>query len=372
MKVAIVYDWIVKWGGAERILLALYSLYPEAEFFTSVYDEKQTPWASGLKIHESKLQRIPFAVKHHEWFPALTPISFESYNFDAFDLVVSVTSADAKGIITKPETLHICYCLTPTRYLWHQSHLYKQKYIKGVIAKPLIHYLQRWDKIAAHRPDYLLSISETVKKRIQTFYERESTVIYPPAFERYQMQLSSIASDKKIQREAYFLAVSRLVPYKRMDITIKACSELGIPLIVIGKGTEKHKLEHIAGPSVTFIDQVKEQELFQYYRQAEALICVQEEDFGLTMAECLHQGTPVIAFNKGGATEIIKNRKTGILINSQSIFELKKALKTYLKSSFSRQECINSVEKFNLVQFEQTFGSFVEKKYNYHKQKFEI
>jgi len=184
MKVALVYDRLNKWGGAERVLLTLHKMFPEAPLYTSVYDKKKTPWAlrfnSGqAKIKTSFLQRFPFAT-HHELFAILMPIAFESFTFDEFDLVISVTSEAAKGIITKPHTKHICYCLTPTRYLWSGYEDYFKNDLLRFFSRPAVVYLRFWDKIAAQRPDKFIAISKEVQGRIKKYYGRESEVVYPP------------------------------------------------------------------------------------------------------------------------------------------------------------------------------------------------
>jgi len=181
MKVAIVYDRVNKWGGAERVLLVLHKMFPDAPLYTSVYDEKSAPWAGVFpKIITSFLQYLPFAKNNHELLPFLMPLAFESFDFSGFDLVISVTSEAAKGIITKPETLHVCYCLTPTRYLWSHHDQYFKNTIFKILSKPFIVYLKKWDKIAAQRPDRMIAISTEVKNRIKKYYQREVKIVFPP------------------------------------------------------------------------------------------------------------------------------------------------------------------------------------------------
>src|ERR1035437_3756793 len=179
MKVALVYDRVNKWGGAERVLLALHKIFPEAPLFTSVYNAESAAWAKVFDVRTSFLQNFPKAKTAHELYAVLMPLAFESFNFDNFDLVISVTSEAAKGIITKPSTLHICYCLTPTRYLWSGYNDYFKSSIFKLISKPLVSYLRFWDKIAAKRPDEYIAISIEVKNRIKKYYKRDSEVVYP-------------------------------------------------------------------------------------------------------------------------------------------------------------------------------------------------
>src|SRR3990167_10742564 len=180
MKVAVVYDRVNKWGGAERVLLALHEMFPDAPLYTSVYDERNAPWAKVFpRVYTSFLQKFPFAKSNHEFLALLMPLAFELFNFDEYDLVISVTSEAAKGIITKPETLHICYMLTPTRYLWSHYDLYFKNPILRFISKPAVNYLRNWDKIAAQRPDKIIAISTEVQRRIKKYYGRESDIVFP-------------------------------------------------------------------------------------------------------------------------------------------------------------------------------------------------
>jgi len=188
MKVALVYDRVNRWGGAERVLLSLKEIFPESPLFTSIYNPASAPWAKNFKVIPSFLQKIPLVRNHHELIPYLMPLSFESLDFDSYDVVVSVTSEFSKGILTKPKTLHLCYCLTPTRYLWSGYEEYFDKNWQRKLTKPLVEYLRKWDIIAAKRVDCYLAISKTVAERIKRYYGRESEVVYPPVdVEKFQI-----------------------------------------------------------------------------------------------------------------------------------------------------------------------------------------
>ena len=191
MKVALVYDRINKWGGAERVLLALHKLFPNAPIFTSVYSPQKAPWANDLKVKPSFLQKYPHVINNHELYPFLMPVAFERFNFTGFDLVISLTSEAAKGIVTKPGTVHICYCLTPTRYLWSGHEEYFKNPTLRFFSRPVVSYLRKWDKAAAKRPDTFIAISKEVQKRIKKYYGRESMVIYPP------VELKGLATKEK-------------------------------------------------------------------------------------------------------------------------------------------------------------------------------
>ncbi|MDD5600058.1 MAG: glycosyltransferase, partial [Victivallaceae bacterium] len=317
MNVALVYDRINKWGGAERVLLALHELFPDAPLYTAVYDPVSAPWAHVFEIHPSFLQSFPFARHHHEYFSWLTPLAFESFNFDSYDLVISVTSADAKGIITKPGTRHLCYCLTPTRYLWSHHDVYFQNSFFQFISKPMVRYLQKWDKVACSRPDSYIAISKTVQTRIQKYYKRDSKVIYPPA----KIIKKTVCPEvkRKSLPDIFFLVVSRLVPYKKVDLAIRSCNKLQLPLVVVGTGSEEKRLKSLAGPTIQFKKNLTDEELAWYYQHCTALIMPQEEDFGLSGVEAQSFGKQVIAYAKGGATETVIAGKTGVLFTGQTV-----------------------------------------------------
>lgn len=346
-KVAIVYDRVNKWGGAERVLLALHELFPKAPLYTSVYNPKKAPWAKVFTVKTSFLQHIPFASSFHEFFAFLMPIAFEQFSFDRYDLVISVTSEAAKGIITKPTTKHICFCLTPTRYLWSGYGDYFVDPIFRFISLPVVAYLRFWDKVAATRPDYYAAISKEVQMRIQKFYGRDSKIVFPPLtlLEKNIDKKRRLSNKNRTQQ--FFLVVSRLVPYKRIDIAIEACTALSYPLIVVGSGSEERRLKTIAGSSVTFVSGLTDEELVEYYKNCRALIFPGEEDFGLAAVEAQSFGKPVIAYKKGGVAEIVKDGKTGMFFHPQSAVALQGVLKRFSRRRFARRDCQEQVNKFS-------------------------
>jgi glycosyltransferase involved in cell wall biosynthesis len=357
MKVALVYDRVNKWGGAERVLLALHELFPDAPLYTSVYDEEKATWAKDFDIRTSFLQKIPFAKKHHELFALFMPIAFERFRFDEYDLIISVTSEAAKGIITNGKTKHICYCLTPTRYLWSGYNDYFRGFAK-ILLHPLVIYLRSWDIKASKRPDLYIAISEEVQKRIKKFYDRESELIYPPVkLGQYQK------TDIMIKGE-YFLVVSRLskfTKYKRVDLAIDACNKLKLPLKIVGEGGMRNDLEKMAGPTIEFTGNINDKELTKYYKNCKALIFPGLEDLGLVMIEAQLFGKPVIALNKGGAKELVINGKTGILFKNQITEDLVNALKNFEKMEFNSKVCIKNAMKFNKLSFKRKFMFVVRK-----------
>ena len=343
MKTALVYDRLNKWGGAERVLLALHKLFPSAPLYTSVYDKKKASWASVFKVKTSFLQSLPFTT-NHELFATLMPIAFESFNFDEFDLVISVTSEAAKGIITKPSTFHLCYCLTPTRYLWSGYDDYFKNSVLKFISKPIVSYLKTWDKIAGQRPDAYIAISKEVQSRISKYYGRESTVVYPPV-EAFSLLASSVQlGNKKLDAErSYFLIVSRLVPYKKIDLAVKTFNKLKLPLKIIGVGSEMRRLRAMANSNIEFLGYLTDKELVRYYSECRALVFPGFEDFGLTILEAQSFGKPVIAFRAGGALETIVNDKTGLFFNEQTIESLTKAIQQFNNLTIDQKDCIEKI-----------------------------
>ncbi len=357
MKVALVYDRVNKWGGAERVLLALHELFPDAPLYTSVYNTQSAGWADEFSVNSSFLQKFPMASTSHELYPLLMPIAFESFSFDEYDLVISITSEAAKGIITKPHTRHLCYCLTPTRYLWSGYDMYFTSRLTRFLSAPFIWYLRKWDKVAAKRPDLYIAISQEVKKRIKNYYGRDASLVYPPV----SLGVTHLPEKKVLKIKDYFLVVSRLVPYKRVDIAVEACTKLGLPLIVIGTGTEGEKLKALAGPTITFLGNVSDDDLANYYRNANALIFPGVEDFGITMVESLAFGRPVVAFKAGGALEIIEHTKTGIFFDKQTEKSLRLALSSFKKEHFSEKILRAEASKFSSIHFKKSFMDEVKK-----------
>lgn len=358
MRVALVYDRVNKIGGAERVLEALHQIWPEASLYTSVYHPQTAPWAKKFKVIPSFLNKLPFAQKSHEVYPHLMPLAFESFSFDEYDVVISITSEAAKGIITKPKTLHICYCLTPTRYLWSGYEDYFSSSVFRFLSFPLVAYLRRWDKIAAQRPDIYLATCENVKKRIKRYYERDSEVIYPPVDTK-----KFHPKPYTLEPKPYFLVVSRLVGYKKVDLVIKVFNQLALPLKIIGTGTQMRNLRRKAKKNIEFLGQLTDKELLGYYQRCQAVIFPQEEDFGLVPLEAQACGKPVIAYRKGGALETVIEGKTGLFFTPQTPGGLVKTIKKFGVMKFDPQACRQNAERFNQERFKKAIKEFVEEQW---------
>lgn len=357
MRVALVHDYLNQYGGAERVLEAFCELFPQAPIYTLFYDAKATNGAfEGRDIRTSFLQGIPFVRSHHRYFPMLMPLAIEQFDFSAFDLVLSSSASYAKGIITKPSTLHICYCHTPTRYAWADSHISREYASYPRILRSLIPlflpYVRIWDRQAAWRPDSFLANSHFVRKRIAKYYRREAEVVYPPVhFDRF---IPGTVHD-------YFLMVGRLVPYKRFDIVVRACSALGVRLRVVGEGPQASYLKQIAGPSVEFLGWVPDAKLPEFYAGARALVFPQEEDFGISAIESMAAGRPVIAYRGGGALEYVEEGQNGIFFDEQTPEAVMRALKHFDGSAFDPLAIRASVERFDKKYFLQKISAVINK-----------
>lgn len=340
MRVCLVYDRINKIGGAEQVLIAFHKLYPGADWYTSFWSPKHAPFSKDWKVHS-----FPFLRNHHEWFPWAMPFIFESFDFSDYDLVISIGSAESKGIITRPSTIHINYCLTPTRYLY--SH--KEEYLSNPIYRSIGKYLRKWDQVASTRPDIMIAISTQVKKRIKEVYKRDVEIIFPPVDNAKFHKKSNFVPVFK----DYYLTVSRLVTYKKIDILIKAFNQSGKTLVIVGSGTEERRLKGLAKDNVHLVGSASDDELVGYYQHAKAFLQANEEDFGIAMCESQAAGIPVIAYARGGAADIVVNKKTGILVEGCEPADFNKAVDMFETLTFDREACQTNAERFN-----QTIWSF--------------
>lgn len=323
MKIAIVHDWITNLGGAEKVLLKLHEIFPDAPIYTLVYDKKNMEkYFKGIEIRTSFIQKIPFGVKKYRYFLPLMPLAIEQFNLKEYDIVISSSSCCAKGINISTETTHICYCHTPMRYAWDMYWEYNQgNIIKKYIIAKMMQKLRIWDYITSSRVDMYIANSQNVAKRIKKHYNREAEVIYPAIDNIYYAK-----NDKQNKKTEYYLLVTRFVKYKKVNIIIEAFNELNIPLLVVGKGPEKNKIKKIAKKNITFKQDLKIEELKKCYEECKAFVFMAEEDFGMVMAEAEACGKPIIAYYKGGASEIVEENKTGILVKEQTKEALKKAI----------------------------------------------
>ncbi len=362
MRVALVYDRVNKWGGADRVLLALRELFPNAPLYTSVHHKKKAQWANEFFVKPTYLQKIPFASSFHEYFAPFMLSGFESFTFDEYDVVISVTSESAKGILTKPNTLHVCYCLTPTRYLWSGYEEYFANSSFRFLTKPAVSFLKHADTVAASRPDAYIAISKEVQSRIKQYYKQDSVVIYPPL----GIAKAKHRNNNQMNQE-FFLSVSRLVPYKRIDIAIEAFNTLRLPLKIVGTGTMEKKLKRMAGPTIEFLGNLTDDELAWYYYRCAALVFPGLEDFGLAIVEAQSFGKPVIAFKGGGALETVVEGKTGEFFYPQTVDALIRTTQLFFRKKFDPKLSLAQAEKFNKERFKKTFLSYIQTLYRQKK-----
>lgn len=326
MKTAIVYDWIDKWGGVERLLLELHSLFPDAIFFTSYHDKKKAKWANKLTITQSFIASLPHFIQGSRTASLpFYPFAFESFDFEGYDVVLSVSSFFAKSVITRPGVKHINYLLSPPRYLWLYPELYYGKTMRSILS-PALGYLRKWDLVASSRPDKILAISKTVADRCSSIYGRDASVVYPPFDAEYWIKEQNKHSTFVVPFTNFCLAVARLEQYKKIDLLLNVFRSLpNHHLVVVGTGSQEKKLKKIAPTNVVFVKGISDGELATLYSRAQCLIIPQEEDFGYTALEAQALGCPVLAYEKGGVTEIITH-KTGLFFSHQSERSLKNAL----------------------------------------------
>ena len=361
-RVALVTDWLTDFGGAERVLLAWREIWPDAPIYTTVYRPENVPQFKGADIRTSFLQRVPFAKTHHRLVAPLMPEAVESFDLDAYDIVISSSSSGcSKGIITKPETLHVSYCHNPPRYLWDGCHAYGKLHTWNPLLSWMIpqqlRKLRVWDRAAADRVDYFVTNSAFVAHRIQKYYQREAAVLHPPVDTR------AFAPAPDAKQGSYYLAVGRLIPYKRFDIAIQAANILKSRLRIAGTGPDEARLRSMAGPTVQFVGKVSEEHLKRMYSECQALLFPQEEDFGLTAVEVQAAGRPVIAYGAGGALETVVNNRTGIFFREQTPASLADAMQRAEGKRWMSKVIQKHAERFDIEKFKKDFLGMVMAKY---------
>ncbi len=350
MKIALVHEYLNQFGGAERVLQVLSSFFPDAPIYTLFYDAEATGRVfEGKEIRTSFLQKAPFIKKYHRIFPLLMPIAIEQFDFSDFDVVISISSSFAKGVITKPTTEHICYCLTPPRFLWDDSQKFMDdfgypRFIKNLFP-PLITYLRLWDREASFRVDKFVAISNFVKQRVKKYYLRDSDVIYSPV-NIDKFYISPDVGD-------YFFMAGRHVSYKKFDLAIRVFNQLGGHLKIAGVGPETDRLKKLAGNNIEFLGLVSDEKLADLYSHARAFIFPQEEDFGITPLESMASGRPVIAYRGGGSTETIIEGVTGIFFDKQTEESLSDTLTAFKYNDFSATKCRERAIQFGVPAFKE-------------------
>ncbi|HCU56840.1 MAG TPA: glycosyl transferase [Anaerolineaceae bacterium] len=365
MKICFVHDWLTTFGGAEQVLKTLLEIWPQTPVYTLVYDEKGNcrDIIHSTEVTGSFINKLPFAKRKHRAYLPLMPLAIEQFDLSDYDVIISDSHAVAKGVLTGPDQLHINYTFTPIRYAWDMHHAYIQqanldKGLKGFLAKTLLHYIRMWDLRTVPSVDHFVAISNFIARRVWKFYKREANVIYPPVdTDRLTLQT---------KKSNYYLALSRLVPYKKTDLIVQAFTQMpDRKLVVIGDGPQMKDLKKIASDNIELLGFQPNSVVEDHLKHAKALIYAAEEDFGIVPVEAQACGTPVIAFGKGGALETIVPRETGFFFNRQEPDALIQAVRDFESHPVLAPEKIRlNAERFSKNRFKAEMQSFVENAYD--------
>jgi glycosyltransferase involved in cell wall biosynthesis len=370
MKVALAHDWLTGMRGGEKVLEVLIELYPQADLYTLLHNPGSvSPIIENRQILTSFINKLPFKSERYRNYLPLFPTAIELFNFKNYDLIISTSHCVAKGIRTPPNSLHISYIHSPMRYVWDMYDDYFQQEKLGFFSKRLIplfaNYLRMWDVTSSNRVDFFIANSKHVAKRILKYYRREATVIHPPV----DAKLSRISNDLA----DYYLVISALVPYKRVDLAIEVFNELDLDLLVIGSGPEKQRLQKLAKKNIKFLDWLPSQDLIEYYSSCQALLFPGEEDFGMVPVETQLCGRPVIAFQRGGALETVigydgtnENKCTGIFFKTQTGEALKSALEQFQHLKWDSEFIRDHALQFSKERFLSELKQFVSDKISEH------
>ncbi len=383
LRVAIVHDFLTDFGGAERVLEVMCEMFPAAPIYTLLYDKKQMRGKfSDKTIHTSFLQKFPkFLRKRKKWLLPLMPTAPEIFDLRDFDLVLSSSGAWSKGIVTRLNTTHIAYVHSPIRFAWDVNGEYLEQQKKGgairLCARLILNYIRVWDKAAADRPDALIANSKYTQGRIRKYYGRESVVIYPPVGGNFQFPISNfesnhnfeikkleIESKLKIRNSKFFLVVSRLSPYKKIDMVVEAFNKLELPLVVIGEGQQEKYLRSIAKDNVKILGYQPDEETAKYYAGARAFIFAGVDDFGIAPAEAMAYGVPVLAIRKGGVKEIVIEGQTGEFFDAATPEVIADGVRRLVENekNYDKQVIINKAKEFSKERFVREFGEYIKNK----------
>lgn len=360
LKVALVHDWLVGRGGGERVLYDIHTLFPDAPIYTLVYDQDKAPeWCKECDIRTTYIQKWPGAKSHHKLLLSFMPKAWEALDLTEYDLVISCCASCCKGVITRPDALHVCYSFSPTRYVWdlYYDYLENTNAIKRFFMKRMIHKVRLWDFQAAQRVDHFAADSNFVGSRIKKYYRRDFTTIYPGT-RINEYPITEMPDD-------YYLVVARFVRYKRVDLAIEACNQLKKKLVVIGSGgEEEERLKKLAGDTVEFLGRVSDEEMERYYSRAKALLFPGIEDYGITPVEAMSAGVPVLAFGKGGALETVQEGKTGLYFHDQTVSGLVHCIEEFERNgvAYSRQQIHDYSLNFSDEIFKGNFTNFLKDK----------
>lgn len=372
-RIAIIHDWLVEFGGAEQVLKALLSLWPQAPVYTLIHDPAGQcgELVAGRELRTSFLQRLPGARRRHRLLLPFMPLAVEQFDLSNYDILLSSSYAVARGIITRPDQLHVAYVHTPIRYAWELQHQYLEqsrldRRPAGLLARPILHYLRVWDQASANRVDAFAANSFHTAQRVWKTYRREAQVIYPP--------VDTAALLPGTVKEEFYLTVSRLVPYKRIDLILQAFERLpDRRLVVIGDGPDRRKLQAIAGKNVTFLGYQPFEVLRDHLQRARAFVFAALEDFGIAPVEAQACGTPVIAYSRGGAREVVIDGETGVFFHQQTADSLYAAIQEFERRqpTFDVAAIQRNAERFGLERFRSEIEGFVEEAWEQLKDRWQ-
>ena len=366
LKVAIVCDWLTGTGGAERVVLELHRMFPDAPIYTSQYDKNSKIWYDGEWFQDADvrtlwLQRLPKRLK--KFLPLLRAWAFSHLDLSEYDIVISSSGAEAKSVRTGSHTLHISYCHSPTHYYWSRYEEYLDRpgfgrldWLARLGLRLLVSPLRRWDRHAGQNPDVMIANSSHTQAMIKKYYKRDSEVIYPP------VDIDRFKPVGPEEPRTGFVTAGRQTPYKRIDLAVAACTELKVPLIVIGNGPDHKKLEKMAGRSVTFLTGVTDEDIVRHFQTAQAFIFpTNTEDFGVTAIEAMAAGTPVVAYGKGGPLDYVVPGKTGLLFEKQTVESLVKTLGSFSPDKYDSKEIVAAAQRFSVANFRNNLEKFITK-----------
>ncbi|MCF6205246.1 MAG: glycosyltransferase [Methylococcaceae bacterium] len=359
MKVAIIHYWLVNMRGGEKVIEALLDIYPEADIYTHVIDPEKISEKIRLRVAGTTfIQKLPKAIKYYQSYLPLMPYALEQLDLRQYDLIISSESGPAKGVITSPNALHICYCHSPMRYVWDMYHDYRDRasFIKRLLMPILMHRLRLWDLASSFRVDHFIANSSFVQKRINKFYRRESTVIFPPINVEEFYQAESI--------EDFYLIVGQLVAYKNTRLAIEAFNKNGKPLIIIGAGDELEELKKIAQPNISILGYQNFDVIKHHYAHCKALVFPSVEDFGMVPVEAMASGRPIIALRKGGALDTVLEGISGVFFDSPTILSLNNAINKFELSfdKFDSKTIQKHAKKFDTAAFTKQFQELIQSK----------
>jgi glycosyltransferase involved in cell wall biosynthesis len=361
-RIAIAHEWFASYAGSERVVEQMLAVYPQADLFSLVdfLEPGQRSFIQDKPVQTSFIQNLPFSRRAFRQYLPLMPLAVEQFDLTAYDLVISSNHAVTKGVITGPNQLHICMCYSPMRYAWDLQHQYLRESgagrgLKGGAVRWMLHQLRQWDYRTANGVDHFIAISEFIARRIWKVYRRRATVIYPPV----DVEAFAVVPEK----QDFYLAASRLVPYKRIDLIVSTFADLpDKQLVVIGDGPEMAKIQQIAAPNVTLLGYQPFSVLREHLQNARAFIFAAEEDFGILPVEAQAAGTPVIAYGRGGALETVLDNQTGLFFSQQTPSDLADAIGKFeqISSAFDPWLIRQNAERFGVERFRQEFRDFVE------------